>query len=57
VPNAALFRYGQRAVEGGRADQHSVRVYNYNHSVHYLVDAAAVVLTDDDAGATRPDCG
>ena len=55
VPNAALFRYGQRQRDEGVVDQHSVRVYNFNHSVHYLVDAAAVVLTDEGAG-TELDC-
>jgi hypothetical protein len=56
VPNAALFRYGTRDVEAGVTDQQSVRVYNWNHSVHYLVDAAAVVLTDKGAGATQLTC-
>lgn len=42
VPNAALFGYGT----GPEGDPFSVRFYNYSGSVHYLVDAAAVVLTD-----------
>jgi hypothetical protein len=56
VPNAALFRFGEREREGGLIDRQSVRVYNYNGFVHYLVDAAAVVLTDDGADAAQLDC-
>ncbi|MEX2626120.1 MAG: hypothetical protein WD225_04510 [Ilumatobacteraceae bacterium] len=54
VANAALFRYGSREVEG-EPDPYSVRVYNFEGEVHYLVDAAAVVLEDDDE-AERADC-
>jgi len=40
VPNMALFRYGT----GTKANQ--IRFFNYNGQLHYLVDAAAVILAD-----------
>lgn len=40
VPNMALFRYGS----GSAA--YEVRVYNYNGHVHYIADAAALILAD-----------
>lgn len=53
VANAALLRYGTWRVEG-EDDPFSVRVFNHEGQLHYIFDAAAVVLSDR-AGA-RPDC-
>jgi hypothetical protein len=41
VPNMSLIRYG---TSGG--DPYTVRVYNFDGSLHYIVDVAAVVLAD-----------
>lgn len=48
VANAALLRYGTAQVDGA-PDPYSVRVFNHDGQIHYIVDAAAVVLAD------RPD--
>lgn len=55
VPNLALLRYGGPEVGScGRATSQQVsrsicqvRFYNNNHHVHYLFDAAAVILADE----------
>jgi hypothetical protein len=45
VPNMSMLRFG--AVErDGNTDPYVVRAYNYNGSIHYLVDVYAVVLAD-----------
>lgn len=53
VANAALLRYGTSEVDG-EDDPFSVRVFNNEGQIHYIFDAAAVVLSDE--SLTRPDC-
>lgn len=52
VANAALFGYPQDVPDDG--DPYAVRVFNHDGQIHYIFDAWAVVLSDDDA--VRPDC-
>jgi hypothetical protein len=41
VPNMSLIRYGTSG-----SDPYTVRVFNFDGSLHYIVDVAAVVLAD-----------
>lgn len=47
VANAALFEYGISQFEDGTPEPYSIRFFNHNGNLHYLVDALAVVLSDD----------
>lgn len=53
VANAALLRYGTWRTDD-EDDPFSVRVFNHDGQIHYIFDAAAVVLSDREL--SQPDC-